>query len=415
MPRVMRAAERRANDPMLAPSERARAYVEATRTATPQLRGERLPPSNQIAEAGDMAFESTGLPAMRRGTNAFAGAVARTEPVAGWPALGEFALGAGTLATWGLPGGGRGAPRAPMRPTPRMAIEPPPRMVESPRPALSAPDAGPVNGGGALEGEIIQPGQVSAPRSGRDAMLDSLEQAVEEMRAGSASIRETLGPEATARPMRTLTPEDFADDPLRSRMMQFTERLEDRYLPGGSPRAPELPSRPSPDGGGASGGSRPYTHEGDPGGEVLYSWPDGALDISRNGTVNLLNSRGKTWSDGAVGTGQEAIRTFRPALRALQDDMATGLRRTYHFKPETQRQFEMYERLLERTPDGYEAQVHPSARGGPPTISLYRREHPQAPPARGEAQTPKPPDQSKAYRRQKPGLFGRAFSYRGHA
>jgi hypothetical protein len=85
-------------------------------------------PRNQFAEAGGMALEATGLPAVRRSARAFASG----DPQTG---VEEGAMGALSLATLGVGGRGARAPRpAPMRaPMPEAppsgALRPPPRQL----------------------------------------------------------------------------------------------------------------------------------------------------------------------------------------------------------------------------------------------------------------------------------------------
>lgn len=135
MPRVMRPPMTRLQDQRLAPTERRRAAAELR--APEYLPGERLPPSNQFREAGEQAFEMTGLPAVRRGARETARAVVTDSPEDAPMALSELGLGA--LNALSLPsllagGGPRGA-----RPTTRLpandsGLFPRPAPTDVPRP-----------------------------------------------------------------------------------------------------------------------------------------------------------------------------------------------------------------------------------------------------------------------------------------
>lgn len=137
MPRQMRGADLRALDPNAGVRRQAQRELSMRETALSDPRtAPRAPVTNQFAEAGAMALEGTGLPAVRRGAaNITRGAMNR-DPVQGLQQLGggavEFGLGALGAATIGEFGAVRPrpvpAPRAPMPAVP----EPMPRMTRPP-------------------------------------------------------------------------------------------------------------------------------------------------------------------------------------------------------------------------------------------------------------------------------------------
>lgn len=140
MPRQMRPPAQRANDPRLAQSERDRALRQFDRsnivnvdTYQRQAFGQR----NQVAEAANMAAESTGLPAIRRAGSdltRWGAYTAGTEQGNDDLASGALNLGAGSLGVLGMAGM---VPRAPMRgalrpPVTAPEMETPPRITRPP-------------------------------------------------------------------------------------------------------------------------------------------------------------------------------------------------------------------------------------------------------------------------------------------
>lgn len=136
MPRQMRPPAQRANDPRLAQSERDRALRQfdrsnAANVDTYQRQG--FDQRNRVAEAANMAAESTGLPAIRRAGSdltRWGAYTAGTEQGGDDLASGALNLGAGSLGVLGMAGM---VPRAPVR----GALRPPVT-----RPMVQATDAG---------------------------------------------------------------------------------------------------------------------------------------------------------------------------------------------------------------------------------------------------------------------------------
>ncbi len=154
LPRQMRPPAQRANDPRLAQSERDRALRQFDRSNAANVdtyQRQAFDQRNQVAEAANMAAESTGLPAIRRAGSdltRWGAYTAGTEQGNDDLASGALNLGAGSLGVLGTAGM---VPRAPMR----GALRPPvtaPEMVAPPRtarPPAQAPDAGGGRGGNA--------------------------------------------------------------------------------------------------------------------------------------------------------------------------------------------------------------------------------------------------------------------------
>lgn len=152
MPRQMRPPAQRANDPRLAQSERDRALRQFDRSNAANVdtyQRQAFDQRNQVAEAANMAAESTGLPAIRRASSdltRWGAYTAGTEQGNDDLASGALNLGAGSLGVLGMAGM---VPRAPMR----GALRPPvtaPEMMAPPRitrPPAQAPDAGGSRGG----------------------------------------------------------------------------------------------------------------------------------------------------------------------------------------------------------------------------------------------------------------------------
>lgn len=139
MPRQMRPPEQRSRDPRLAPMERQRALNQFERgnaANADTYQRQAFDQRNQVAEAGAMAVESTGLPAIRRAGSDLArwGAYsAGTEQGGEDLASGLMNAGAGGLGVLGMAGlapRSRGALRAPQQaPEPMPRLTPPPRQI----------------------------------------------------------------------------------------------------------------------------------------------------------------------------------------------------------------------------------------------------------------------------------------------
>lgn len=252
----------------------------------------------------------------------------------------------------------------------RSYIVPNPRNVRAPQ----SPDGGGAGGGRTPLADLARQDPINATDAWGRGVTPTDEMVREAMasgaRRGPASDAEvaTWGAREHAERIATLMREGW-NDPIALRQVEGRLAVNDGYHRLAAARLRgdrDIPTRLDSSNGG-------FRVQGVPGEEVLYEWGDGALDISSRGVVDLLNRQGKTWSDGTVGSGAEAIRTFRPAMRALAQDMATGTRRSYHFNPETQRQAEFYQTLLRQYPvDGFSVSVVPRGNGRPPSISLHR-------------------------------------------
>lgn len=142
------------------PNRRPPSYEELMRQremSNPQ--GERQPPSNQFAEAGNMAFEATGLPSFRRaGQEVAQGNLDDAAWEAMWGSIGLTGLGTGL----------RGAPR--VRPAPARQSFPDFGTPQPPRSMPRTHDAGRGGAGQVLEGEVLPPGRdlVSPPPPRRE-------------------------------------------------------------------------------------------------------------------------------------------------------------------------------------------------------------------------------------------------------
>lgn len=322
MPRQMRAPEIRAR--ATNPGVRRQAEAELNRRFAAEddpRTAPRLPRGNQFAEAGAMALEGTGLPSIRRGAAGVTRGAMNQDPMQGLGQVGAGAveLGLGGLGVAGLGVAPRMAPRLPAR------LAPPGTRIATPREQHIARY---------WNEDWRTAERYTAGDPNRGSANDNMFRVIENPTPPEPMPRMTPPPREIAPNGMTIRP----PEPFRN------------SLRGGSEDLAEAAQRQPP----MRQGNVAYTREGDPSDYTQYEWPDGALEISNKGTVNIIGPNGRTWSDGSVGSGEDALRVFRPAFRALAEDVATHARDVYRFQPETPRQAAMYRSLLSnRTPEGY--------------------------------------------------------------